>query len=87
MQDNVLEGGITIMAVRAPAAGTEVHLHVAGPWRSVADLHDRAAKIGPAFNTAETRMKDSDRFTVQGLELLAEQALVLPNGLQEAFRG
>jgi hypothetical protein len=32
-------------------------------------------------------MKDSNRFTVQGLELLAEQALMLPNGLQEAFRG
>jgi hypothetical protein len=87
MQNNVLEGGIAIMAVRAPPAGTEIHLHVAGPWRSVADLHDRAAKVGSAFNTAETGMKDSDRFTVQGLELLAEQALVLPNGLQEAFRG
>lgn len=82
-----MEGGITIMAVRAPAAGTEVHLHVAGSWRSVADLHDSTAKVGTAFNTAETGMKDSDRFTVQGLELLAEQALVLPNGLQEAFRG
>ena len=85
MQDDVLEGGVAIMAVGAPAAGTEVHLHVAGPGRPVADLHDRAAKIRPALDAAETGMKDSDRLTVQGLELLAEQALVLPDGLQEAF--
>jgi hypothetical protein len=30
-------------------------------------------------------MKDTDRLTVQGLELLADYSLVLPNGLQEAF--
>ena len=42
VQDDVLEGGIAVMAVRAPAAGTKVHLHVAGPRRPVADLHDRA---------------------------------------------
>ena len=30
-------------------------------------------------------MKDTDRLTVQGLELLSDQALVLPDGLQEAF--
>jgi hypothetical protein len=85
MQDDVLEGGVAIMAVGMPAAGTEVHFHVAGPWRLVADLHNRAAKIRSALHAAETGMKDTDRFTVQGLELFAEQALVLPDGLQEAL--
>jgi len=73
------------MAVGVPAAGTEVHLHVAGPRWSVADLHNRAAKIRPAFNAAKTGMKDMDRFTVQGLELFTEHSLVLPDGLQEPF--
>lgn len=30
-------------------------------------------------------MKNTDRSAVQGLELIAEQALVLPEGLHEAF--
>ena len=51
----------------------------------VAELHDRAAEIRAAFDAAETRMKDTDRLTVQGLELFAKQSLVLPDGLQEAL--
>ena len=45
----------------------------------------RAAEIRAALDAAKTGMKDADRLTVQGLELFAEQPLVLPDGLQEAF--
>jgi hypothetical protein len=85
MEDDVLEGGVAIMAMGTPAAGTKVHFHVAGPRRRIADLHNRTTKIRSALHAAETRMKDTDRFTVQGLELFAEQALMLPDGLQEAL--
>ena len=85
MQDDVAEGGVAVMAVRVPAAGAQVHLHVAGPWRLVADLHDRAAEIRAALHAAETGMKNTDWLAVQALELFADQALVLPDGLQEAF--
>ena len=85
VQDDVLEGGVTVMAVGAPAAGTEINLDVAGLGRVVAKLDERAAEIGAALHAAETGMKDADGLTVQGLKLFAEQALVLPDGLQEAF--
>ncbi len=85
MQDDVLEGGIAVMAVGVPAAGTEVHFHIARPRRVVAELHDRSMEIGAALHAAKAGMKDSDRLVVQGLELIAEQSLVLPDGLQQAF--
>ena len=73
------------MAVSAPAGGTEVYLDVAGLRRRLAELHDRAAEIRAALHAAETGMKDMDRLALQGSELLAEQSLVLPDGLQESF--
>ncbi len=85
MQDDVLEGGITVVAVGAPTAGSEVNLDVAGLGRLIAYLHNSATEIRTALDTAKTRMKDADRLAVQGCELIAEQSLVLPDRLQEAF--
>jgi len=64
VQDDVLKGGVSVVAVGAPAAGTEINLDVAGLRRPVTDLHDRAPEIRPAFDTAETRMKDAHRLAV-----------------------
>ena len=60
------------MAVRAPAAGTEVNFDVASLRRAIAGLHDGAAEIGAALDAAKTRMKDTDGLSVQGLKLIAE---------------
>ena len=85
VQDDILEGGVAVMPMCAPAAGTEVNLDVTGLRRALTELDDGAAEIRTAFDAAETRMKDTDRLTVQGCELIAKQSLVLPDGLQKAF--
>ena len=64
VEDDVLKGGVAVMAVRAPAAGGKVNLHIPAPGRRVADLHDRAPEIGAALDAAETRMKDAHRLAV-----------------------
>ena len=72
VQDDVLEGGVTVVAVGTPAAGTEVNFDVASLRRAIAGLHDGAAEIGAALDAAKTRMKDTDGLSVQGLKLIAE---------------
>ena len=83
MQHHVFEILIVVVAVRAPAAGAQVNLHVAGTRRVAADLDDRAAKIRPAFDADETGMKHADGFAVGGFQLVAPQPLVLPDGLEQ----
>ena len=53
--------------------------------RSIADLDDRAAKIGSALQAVETGMEHVNRLAVEGLEPVAEQALMLPDGLEQLF--
>jgi len=71
--------------VGAPAAGAQVNLHVTGTRRGVADLNDRAAKIRPAFDTHKTGMQNANGLSISGPELVAAEALMAPDGLQEAF--
>jgi len=85
VQDDILKCGIAIMSVRAPAAGAEVHFHVAGAHGIVADLHHGTTKIRSTFDAAKTRMKQAHALTVQRRQLLATQALVLPDGLEQAL--
>src|SRR5207249_926089 len=82
---DVLEGGVAVVPVRAPTAGTDVHFNITGAWGRIANLDDCPAKIRTAFKAAKPRMKDYDRLAVQGLELIAQQALVLPDALQQRF--
>jgi len=72
--------------VGAPAGGAQVNLHVAGTWRGVADLNDRAAKIRPAFDADKTGMQNPDGSAIGSLEPVALQPLVAPDGLEQAFR-
>ena len=86
VQQDVLKRGIAVVTVGAPAGGAQVNLHVAGTWRGVADLNDRAAKIRPAFDADKTGMQNPDGFAVGGLKPVALQPLVAPDGLEQAFR-
>jgi len=72
--------------VGAPAAGAQVNFHVAGTRRGVTDLNDRAAKIRPAFDADKTGVQNPDGSAIGGLEPVALQPLVAPDGLEQAFR-
>jgi len=85
MQNNILKGRICIMSMGAPAARPQIHFYVARPGAAIANLYHRPSKIRPAFDTSKTRMKNSDGLAVQGLELFTQQALVLPDGLEQAL--
>ena len=86
VQQDIFEPGIAVVAVGAPAAGAQVNFHVAGTRRGVADLNDRAAKIRPAFDADKTGMQNPDGSAIGGLEPVALQPLVAPDGLEQAFR-
>ena len=74
------------MAVCVPAIRVEVYFNIAGARRGVAELNDRAAKIRAAFAADESGVKNPHGLAVQGFQLVAEQALVLPDGLEKFFR-
>jgi hypothetical protein len=46
------------------------------------ELDDGAAEIRSALDAGETRMKDAHGLTVQGFQLVAAEALLLPDGLE-----
>ena len=69
-----------------PAARPQIHLHIAGTRRGVADLNDRAAKIRPAFDTHKTGVQNANGSAIGRLKPVALQPLVAPDGLEQAFR-
>ena len=77
---------VAIMTMGAPAAGAQVNFHVAGTRCGVAELNDRTAKIRPALDADKTGMQNPDGFPVVRLEPVALQPLVVPDGLEQAFR-
>jgi hypothetical protein len=85
MQQDVSKSGVAVMTVTAPAAGLQVHLDITLSRRFVAELQNRSAEIGPAFQIMEAGMKNPDRLAVQGFKLIAQNPLVFPNGLEQAL--
>ena len=73
------------MAVGVPAARQDIDLHIARAGRFPAKLDKGAVEIRTAFATDKSRMKNADRLTVQTPELFAQQALVLPDSLEQPF--
>jgi hypothetical protein len=73
------------VTVRVPAIDPKVNFHVAGARRVVADLQNCAAKIRSAFDAGKAGMKNANDFSFGGFELVATQALMLPNRLEQAF--
>jgi hypothetical protein len=86
MQQHIFKIRIAVVTVGAPAANAQVNFHIAGTWRGVTDLNDRAAKIRPAFNADKTGMQNPDGSAIGRLEPVALQPLVAPDGLEQAFR-
>jgi len=77
---------IPVVTMLPPSGGAEVHFHVTRARRVVSHLQYCGVKVRPPFGAAETRMKHPDAFSVQGLEVIAAEALMLPDGLNQAFR-
>jgi hypothetical protein len=71
VQNDVLKGRVTIVAVSPPAAGAQIHFNVARARGVISKLHHGTAEIGPAFEIMESGMKNPHRDAVQSLELIA----------------
>ena len=65
MKQNILEIFIFVVAVRAPAACTQINFHVAGARTFISDLQNCVAKIRAAFEAGESGMKNADNFSVR----------------------
>src|SRR5690606_31204036 len=85
VQQNVLKIGIAIVAMVMPAIGLQVDFHIAGFWRFTADLQKSAAKIRAGFVIPKTGVKNAHRSAVQRAELIAKEALMKPDDLQQAL--
>ena len=86
MEHHIAERGILVVPVSTPAAGSQVHFHVADHGCGFAELQNGAAEIRPALDVGKTRVKHANALAVQGLKLVAAQPLLLPDGLEQSFR-
>jgi hypothetical protein len=86
VKQDIFKIRVAVVTVSAPAADAQVNFHVTGTRRGVADLNDRAAKIRPAFDADKTGMQNANGFSIGGLEPVASQPLVVPDGLEQVFR-
>jgi hypothetical protein len=73
------------MAMSAPAAGSQVHFHIATARRILAYLDHCIPKIWTALKVVESGVQHPQRLTIQRPKLIAPQSLVKPNGLKQAF--
>jgi hypothetical protein len=85
MENDIREGGIAVVRMGVPAAGAQVDLDIARSGRFFSNLHDGASKIRAALDAFEAGMKNSQGLAVQGSKLIANETLVLPDGLEQPF--
>lgn len=85
MEDDGTEVRILVVAVGVPAGGLQIDFDVAAHGCLIGELNDRAAKIGSAFDAEETGVKYPDGAPVQRAQMITPEALLLPDGLEEAF--
>jgi hypothetical protein len=84
---NPAVGGIDVVFVAMPCGGVQVDLDIAGSGEIIAELDEGIAEVRAGLVIPETGVKNSDGLAVQGEELIAADALVLPEGLEKAFGG
>jgi hypothetical protein len=68
-----------------PILRQHVNLDVTRVRFLLADLQDGAVKIGSGLVIPKARMQHAHRLAVQGAEIVAAEALVVPDVLEEAF--
>ena len=86
MQNDITKGGISVVTMGAPTGGLQIDFNIAIANAFVPDLDDRALEIRPGFVIFKAGVKNSHGLTVQGYEFVAQEALMLPDRLEQLFR-
>jgi hypothetical protein len=86
MQNNARKFRVVFVVVGLPILRDHVDLDVTGTRFFLAKLDNGAAEIrtGPAI--PETGMKHTNGLSIDGAEIVAAEALVMPDVLEEPFR-
>ncbi len=87
MEDDAAVGGVDVVMMGSPIWGADVDFDVAVLGRGAVELDHRPLEIGASPMIPEARMKDPQRFAVQGLEAVGAESLVQPDELEQAFAG
>jgi hypothetical protein len=86
VQNHALKRGVLLVMMRLPILWNHVNFDVARARFLLAKLNDGPPKIRTSLVIPETRMKDAQRLAIGGAEFVAEETLVVPDVLQQAFR-
>src|SRR5688572_580753 len=86
MQNDILVVRVRGVSVPAPAADLQIDLDVADFRGRVVELNDRVSKIRPRLFVPESGMDHAHALAVEGAQVVAPNALVKPNLLQQTFR-
>jgi hypothetical protein len=76
---------IRVMAMSDPATRRDVDLDITGEGRVVVELNHGRSEIGARFAIPEPRVKNTQAPAVHGSQLIAAQALMIPNDLEQMF--
>jgi hypothetical protein len=63
----------------------QIDLDVTAHGRLIGELDNGATKVRPTFDAEEAGVKYSDGASVQGAQAVAAEALLLPDGLDQAL--
>jgi hypothetical protein len=85
MQNDAGEGGIAVVMMGLPILREDVNFDIARARLVLAELQDSAAEIGAGLVIPKARMEHAHRLASQGAEIVAAEALMVPEVLQEAF--
>lgn len=86
VEDHILERWILVVTMSAPARVADVHFNVAGDGSVVSKLNHSLAEVRSAFHAAEAGMQHAHALDVERGQLIAAQALMLPDGLKKLLR-
>lgn len=82
VEDDAGKGGVGGVAVGIPVGGQRIDLDIASGGQVFPDLNDSLEKIRAGFVIQESGVEDAQWMVLGGLQGVATQALMLPDGLQ-----
>ena len=84
MQDDIVVGGVELMAMALPVAGAQVDFHVAHPHLT-AHAHLGVEKIGTRMAVVQSGVDDFHLLPVGGRERTKREDAVFPDVVQQLF--
>jgi hypothetical protein len=85
MQHHVAEIRVRVVPVRAPVGTAEIEFNITAARRIGVELDHRAAKVRPGLAVPEARMQHPHRAALRRAQAFALDALMKPNGLEQAL--